>query len=282
MPMSAGRSRALTFIGVLALLAAAALLTAVIAWWGWQWLGPASINWAPAAQADAAMSLRASGLFAAPVGVPLPVDAPARSVSGDLKLLGVMTEDGGKGFALFRLASGPKLVAAGGDIGDGATLVSIQRDGVTVRDAQMGGGGERRITLRAPAMAAAPVVVSKSGGKAPVRSAACVPPAGFKGDVLRLNAELVGGIVAQPNAWAALAVTDRGALTVRDDSGFSSMLAMKKGDRIEQANGIALRAPDDIVNAILRPLTAGQAVRLVGSRGGTPREWLLQNAGTCP
>ena len=71
-------------------------------------------------------------------------------------------------------------------------------------------------------------------------------------------------------------------MTVRDDSGFSAMLAMKKGDRIEQANGIALRAPDDIVTAVLRPLTAGQAVRLVGSRGGAPREWLLLNAGTCP
>jgi hypothetical protein len=71
-------------------------------------------------------------------------------------------------------------------------------------------------------------------------------------------------------------------LTVRDDSGFSAMLAMKKGDRIEQANGIALRAPDDIVTAVLRPLTAGQAVRLVGSRGGLKREWLLLNAGSCP
>ena len=90
-------------------------------------------------------------------------------------------------------------------------------------------------------------------------SAACAPPPGFKGDVLRLNAELVGGIVAQPDTWAALAVADRGALAVRDDSGFSAMLAMKKGDRIEQANGIALRAPDDIVNAVLRPLVAGQS-----------------------
>jgi len=29
-------------------------------------------------------------------------------------------------------------------------------------------------------------------------------------------------------------------------------------------------------------LTSGQPVRLVGSRGGMPREWLLLNAGTCP
>jgi hypothetical protein len=43
-----------------------------------------------------------------------------------------------------------------------------------------------------------------------------------------------------------------------------------------------LRTPDDVVASVLRPLAAGQAVRLIGSRGGAPREWLLQNAGTCP
>ena len=276
----AGRSRALMLAGALALLGAAALLAVVLAWWGWRWFGPAPIDFVPAAPADPALALRASGLFAAPAGAPAAVDAPARSVAGDLRLLGVMAEDGDKGFALFRLPSGPRLVAAGAEIGDGATLVSVQRDGVTVRDTEGNGGGERRIMLRAPSLAT-PAPGAKAAGKTSARSAACIPPAGFKGDVLRLNAELVGGIVGQPDAWSALAVTDRGALTVRDDSGFSAMLAMKKGDRIEQANGIALRAPEDIVNAILRPLTAGQAVRLTGSRGGAPREWLLQNAGTC-
>jgi hypothetical protein len=178
------------------------------------------------------------------------------------------------GFALFRLPGGPKLVAAGRAVTDDVTLVSVQRDGVTVRDA----GGERRIVLRAVAGPPA----AKTLAKGAAANAACVPPTGFKGDILRLNAELVGGIVSQPDAWVALAATERGALTVREDSGFSAMLAMKKGDRIEQANGIALRATDDIVNAVLRPLTAGQAVRLVGSRGGVPREWLLLNAGSCP
>jgi hypothetical protein len=165
-------------------------------------------------------------------------------------------------------------VAAGRAIADDVTLVSVQREGVTVRDA----GGERRLTLRASVVPPA----QKSVAKAAAGNAACMTPPGFKGDILRLNAELVGGIVAQPDTWAALAAADSGALTVRDDSGFSAMLAMRKGDRIEQANGIALRTPDDIVNAVLRPLTAGQVVRLVGSRGGVQREWLLLNAGSCP
>jgi len=271
---SARESRALAVVAGLALVLAAVMLTVAFAWWGWRWFGPAPVDFVPAAPAEPALALPASGLFAAPAGSAGAAEAPARSASGDMRLLGVLAEESGKGFALFRLAGGPKMVAAGQVVADDVTLVSVQRDGVTVRD----GGGERRLVLRAPATAP----VAKPVAKAGTGNVACAPPAGFKGDTLRLNAELVGGIVAQPDAWSALATAERGALTVRDDSGFSTMLAMKKGDRIEQANGIALRAPEDIVNAVLRPLTAGQPVRLVGMRGSSPREWLLLNAGSCP
>jgi len=271
---SARQSRALAVVALMALFTAAAMLTVALAWWGWRWFGPAPADFVPAAPSEPALALAASGLFAAPAGFAAAGEAPARSASVDMRLLGVLAEEGGKGFALFRLAGGPKLVAAGQAVADDVTLVSVQRDGVTVRD----GGGERRLGLRAAV--AAPL--AKSVARAGTGNVACAPPAGFKGDTLRLNAELVGGIVAQPDAWTALATAERGALTVRDDSGFSTMLAMKKGDRIEQANGIALKAPDDIVTAVLRPLTAGQPVRLVGTRGGSPREWLLLNAGSCP
>lgn len=273
-PASVWQSRALGIGAGLALILAGALLAGALAWWGWRWFGPAPIDFVSTGPQEPALALTASGLFAAPAGSATVGEAPARSVTGEMRLLGVLSEEGGKGFALFRLPAGPKLVAAGQRIADDLTLVSVQRDGVTVRDE----GGERRIVLRATV--AAPAV--KLAAKAVPGNAACVPPAGFKGDTLRLNAELVGGIIAQPEAWTALAAPERGALTVRDDSGFSTMLAMRKGDRIEQANGIALRAPEDIVTAVLRPLTAGQAVRLVGTRGGLPREWLLLNAGNCP
>ena len=43
------------------------------------------------------------------------------------------------------------------------------------------------------------------------------------------------------------------------------------GDRIMQANGIALQAPDDVPSAVIRPLIANQGVRIVGSRAGTTR-----------
>jgi len=272
--IAASGSRALAVVAGLAMILAVAMLAIVLAWWGWRWFGPAAVDFASVSPQDPALALRASGLFAAPAGTPAVAEAPIRAAAGDMRLLGVLAEEGGRGFALFRLPGGPKLVAAGQAIADDVTLVSVQRDGVTLRSAD----GERRMSLRA--VTAAPALKSVAGTAAV--NPACKPPSGFKGDTLRLNAELVGGIVAQPDAWSALAGADRGALAVRDDSGFSAMLAMKKGDRIEQANGIALRAPEDIVGAVLRPLTAGQAVRLVGSRGGAPREWLLLNAGTCP
>lgn len=270
---AAKSTRVLAWAGMLALLVACALLALVLAWWGWRWFGPAPLHLVPATPQDPVLVLQASGLFAGPGGTPAAPDTPVRNASTDMRLLGVLAEEGGKGFALFRLPGGPKLVAAGRDIAEGTRLQSVQRDGVTVRD----GDGERRLVLRAAAVAPLAKTVTKTAA-----NPACVPPSGFRGDVLRLNAELVGGIVAQPDTWTALAVADRGALTVRDDSGFSAMLAMKKGDRIEQANGIALRTTDDIVSAVLRPLTAGQSVRLAGSRGGVTREWLLHNAGTCP
>ena len=69
---------------------------------------------------------------------------------------------------------------------------------------------------------------------------------------------------------------------IRDEAGFAAMLGMKKGDRVAQANGIALRAPDDVIVAVLRPLAASQPVRLIGSRGNEARELIILNAGACP
>ena len=267
-------------LAAVAVVAAMALLAAVVAWWGWRIVGPAPVHVVPAAPADPAAAILASGLLAGPGPAAAPAAAPAKDdgalATGDTRLLGVFAERDGRGYALFRLASGPKLVAAGGDIAQGATLVAVRPDGITVRDA----GGERRIALRAPppAKPAAPVPAAARSA----RASACAIPAGFNGTVLRLNAELFQGIIAKPEGWTALVAPDRGGLAVRDESGFVAMLAMKKGDRLEQANGVALGAPEDVVGAVLRPLAAEQAVRIRGSRNGAPREWLLLNAGTCP
>jgi hypothetical protein len=262
------------------LLGALAMLAAVIAWWGWRIAGPAPVRIPFTAAADPAATILASGLLAGP-GVATPVAPAAKEegtlATGNARLLGVVAERDGRGYALFRLPSGPKLVAPGQEIAQGATLVDVRPGVITIRD----GGGERRIVLRSdppPAKAVAAATPARTAA----RSTACTPPAGFKGSILRLNAELFQGIIAKPESWAALVVPADGGLSVRDDSGFVGMLAMRKGDRLATANGIALAMPDDIVSAVLRPLAASQPVRVTGSRDGTAREWLLLNAGTCP
>lgn len=276
------RSATLSIASFLATAAALVLLAIIIAWWGWRWLGPQPAAVTPATPQDPAAAILASGLWRSP-GTALPPEPPKDEVatlSGDTRLLGVLAEHDGRGYALFRLPSGPRLVAVGQEIAQGASLVAVQPDSITIRE----GGRERRIELRAASTAKAPANAPPTTVAAarPARNPACIPPPGFKGAVLKLNAELFQGIIARPQAWTSLLAADRGGLTVRDDSGFSAMLAMRKGDRLTQANGIALTAPQDVVSAVLRPLAAAQQVRVAGQRDGQPREWLLLNAGTCP
>jgi hypothetical protein len=52
------------------MLLAAALLAAVLAWWGWRWLGPPANDFVPAGPQEPALALLASGLFTAPAGAP--------------------------------------------------------------------------------------------------------------------------------------------------------------------------------------------------------------------
>ena len=70
-----------------------------------------------------------------------------------------------------------------------------------------------------------------------------------------------------------------GALVVRETAGFGQLVGLQQGDRVEQANGIALTTPDDVVGAVLRPLAANQPVRLVGKRNGQARELWIANVG---
>src|SRR4051812_40300812 len=138
-------ARVIRFTASIATLAAVVLFAIVAAWWTWRAFGPRPVHIVPAAPSDPVATILASGLMATP-GQP-PATAPAQeeaTLSGDTKLIGLFSESNGHGYALFRLPSGPKLVAAGQDIAQGARLVEVRRDGITVRD----GGGERRIALR--------------------------------------------------------------------------------------------------------------------------------------
>ena len=268
----AGASTLSRIVVVFANLLAFAVLAAVLAFWGWRWFGPAPIHIPPAPVNDPAAVLAVSPPFGRGAPVSEPAVAPT-VLAGDTRLLGVLSEPDGKGRALFRLADGSaRLVTAGDALGSGTTLVAVRPDGVTIREA----GGERTIALRAQPIA------SPTAAKRGPASAACALPAGYKGPVVRLNAELVQGLIAQPEALRAIADGRDGALVIRDEAGFAALLGMKKGDRVAQANGIALRAPEDVIVAVLRPLAASQPVRLVGSRGSEARELVILNAGACP
>jgi hypothetical protein len=295
---------------VAALLAAGALAL-VIAYWTWQLIAPAPVHIVPEPAADPAAVLAASGLFGTPGAQD--AGAPATESLGDVHLLGIVAQQDGAGYALFRLPEGARLVATGQVVSGGLQLTRVGIDSVTLR----GQGGERILALRshdgAPdaagkaraaqstvdrtrlpdaatvrsSRAAAPAVgrsgsaLAGQGEATPITAQGnrCQPPAGFKGDVVRLNVELVGGLIAQPDAWRALVQPANGALVVKETGGFSQMVGLQQGDRIEQANGIALDAPDDVVTAVLRPLAANQSVRLSGKRNGQPREVWIANAG---
>ena len=189
---------------------AIALLAWVLAHWGWRWFGPAPASVSIVVPTgDWAQRVASAHLFGAAAG-----NAPATTESspgiGDLRLLGVFSQRDGRGLALFRSSRGPLLVASGQEIGGGVRLVSVRRDGVTLNDA----GVVREIALR-------PAKAGDTRRNATVasgtKSAACGIPAGYTGQVVRLNAELLGGMISAPDAWKTLPACGRRARRARPE-----------------------------------------------------------------
>ena len=258
---------------VLATAIGAVLLAFVIATWGWRWFAPPS-------PPPVAASLGSENWVAAIVAAPLfgRVAAPAKAAAeapaallGDTRLLGVFAEKEGTGYALFRVGTrGAVLVQAGQDISQDLKLLEVRPEGVRVRER----GETRDLSLRA---------IATESPIAPPRSASggCAPPPGYQGAVYRLNAELLTGIASRPEGWQTVLMPVAGGLAIRDGSGFAAMLGMKPGDRMAQANGIALAGIDDVLVAFVKPLLASQVVRGSGTRDGKPADWLFVNAGAC-
>lgn len=258
----------------LATAAGVLLLGYVIAHWGWRWFVPAPPPIAaPAAPDRWAPAILATPMFGRAAAPATPDAGASQAVAGETRLLGVFAEKDGAGFALFRVGErGSILVKTGGDIAKDMTLVEVRPDGVRIRDR----GETRAIELRPRAV---------TTGTPPARvvgRAACTPPAGYKGPVYRVNAELLTGVASQTESWKALLVPVAGGLAIRDGTGFTAMLGMKTGDRMAQANGIALQGVDDVLVAFVNPLVASQPVHVVGLRDGKPADWLFLNAGACP
>jgi hypothetical protein len=261
----------------IATLAAIVALGYVIAFWGWRWLGPEPHPLPrlkpPERLAPAIVAVPLFGRTEAP-GSPAP-DGPA-ALQGDTRLLGVFAEAGGTGHALFRLGNrGPVLVRAGEEIAKDVVLLEVRPDGVRIRDR----GETRELALRSNVAATTrPAALPRPSNI----NTSCAPPAGYTGPVYRVNAELLTGIAARPEGWTALlSPIPGGGLAVRDSTG-ASMLGMKAGDSLAQANGSALRGTDDILVAFVKPLIASQPVLVAGIRDGKPAAWLFVNAGACP
>jgi hypothetical protein len=265
----------------IATFAAIVALALVLAYWIWNLIAPAPVRIPAAVPTDPGATLAASGLFRSG-GASTPSTQAGGGLGSDARLLGVFAGQNGDGYALFRLSSGPKLVARGQEIVPGAVLAAVNVDSVSVREKD----GERALVLRATSTGNAAKSTSASppaqaGAKAAAQRQACAPPAGFKGQTVQLNAELLGGLISAPETWRTLVQPANGALVVTDGTGFAAMLGLAQGDRLEQANGIALAAPDDVTTAVLKPLQANQGVRVTGSRSGQPRELWLVNVGAC-
>ncbi|MBS0321153.1 MAG: hypothetical protein JSR18_11470 [Proteobacteria bacterium] len=252
-----------------------------LAYWAWYWLAPWPVHRNASVPADPAATIVASGLMQDGAAPSAGAAAAPATLGGDVRLLGTFAEKDGNGYALFRLPSGPRLVAVGGDIANGATLAAVTSDGIRVRD----GAGERAIALRGKSAAATRVADAGAprASAASGRDPSCKPPPGFKGAVVKLNAELLQGIVAQPDTLRAIVQpVEGGGVTVRDGSGFGEMLGITSADRVRTANGVPLSGPSDVIAAIVRPLVASQPVRIAGIHEGQAQEMLLLNAGTCP
>jgi hypothetical protein len=255
------------------MLLALALLALVLAHWGWRWFGPAPVTIAPSVPQDEFVRrIGEAHLFGTRTMI-APTSEPTMT-SGELRLLGVFAQQEGRGYALFRGARGALLAAAGSEVMPGVRLDAVRAGGVTLVE----NGIKREIALRGAAPADKRPALAAAGGK----SSTCAPPSGFVGQIVRLNAELLSGMLKAPDTWKALVQPGRGGLVVRDQSGFAGMMGLRNGDAIERANGIALAIPEDVAATVLLPLTRSQSVWVSGSRDGKLQQWLYLNAGTCP
>ena len=265
---------------------AATALAFVLAQGFWRLAGPMAVAAPAAPWPDSTVAAFAGApLFGGGATGPVAERVAPRVAAGalgEIRLLGIIAGRDGAGHALFRVADrGPVLVASGQDVAPGVRLDAVLADRV-----RLSGNDEvREVLLRQPVPLATRAVAAPAPAPATRAAAgertACAPPAGFKGPVYRINAELLSGMAAQPQSWNGALGESEAGLVVREAGGFAAMLGLKPGDRLREANGIALSARNDLLTAVVRPLQASQPVRVQAAREGAPLELLLVNASAC-
>lgn len=265
------------FLSNIAVFAAVVLLGAVIIYWGWFFFAPKTFYAAPTMPDDPARVLRATPLFGANATATIETAALPVTISGNVRLLGLIAEERGGGYAVFRAGDEVFIAQAGDDVGEGNELLSIESNAMVLREKN---GHERRIVLREEVSEKNIIAVSSQSVPKTETPSPCVPE-GFRGAVIRLNTELLHGVLMQPETFYTLLSAQGEGLIVQTDNGHATMLGLRSGDQLHTANGIRLQRPEDITQAILKPLVDGQTVRLTGVRSGQKAEILLVNASTC-
>ena len=136
-------------------------------YWGLRWWGEAPSRPLPSPQ-PATLNIDsgrvAAALGASAVGAAPAASAPVASLSGRLRLLGVVADRGGLGAALISVDGQPaQPFRVGASVVDGVRLLSLGP-----RHAEVGGdAGQARLTL--PDLVAAPTLASKLIGSGVIR-----------------------------------------------------------------------------------------------------------------
>jgi hypothetical protein len=261
-------------LAALATLVAGAALACVAAYWGWQLLGPAAVRVPSSGPVNPAATIIAANLFGND-GSPTPNAIADPALGADTKLLGIITESGERGYALFRLPTVRNSSRRARDCARRDACVHSRR-----RDDSRRCGERRPVAQQRAAAGRAAVPAAAANVRMAAASTRATPSATRRPRISRHRRAAqrrIAGRRARIRFRRSVAVAIEGGLVVRSDNGFGAMLGLKTGDRLAQANGIALAAPDDVAAAIVRPLVANQGVRLIGARDGATQELWLAN-----
>ena len=208
---------------------------------------------------DPAATILASGLCAAPGAARRAAEPPRTpsALAGDTRLLGVLRRAATA--AATRCSAcrpAPRLVAAGQRHRAGRDA----RRRATRRHHDSRRGRRARASRCAASRRRRPPPAAQRRRRAPRAIPRARRRAGFKGAVLRLNAELFQGIIAQARELARDGrQPSRARSSCATKAASSTMLGMKKGDRLRRPTASRSTAPDDVVGAVLRPLAAQPA-----------------------
>ena len=116
---------------LLATVAALALFAWVAAQQFWRWSAPRQAAGLPAAPADPAAAIVASGLWS---GTGAPLRTGGEPATGEIRLLGILAERDGRGIAVFRTRDGARAVAVGAEVVPGTSLLSVEPRSVRLRE----------------------------------------------------------------------------------------------------------------------------------------------------